>query len=79
MTAPVDNVKTRYMNQVFDAKGRGLTYTSSADCMVKTFRAEGVRGLYKGWLPNWLRIGPHTIVTFIVYEQLRRIFGLKPV
>ena len=28
----------------------------------KTFKAEGMAGLYKGFIPNWMRIGPHTIV-----------------
>ena len=37
--------------------GRGQLYTGVADCLAKTVRAEGLRGLYKGWLPNWLRIG----------------------
>jgi hypothetical protein len=41
-------------------------------------RAEGLRGLYKGFIPNWIRIGPHTIITFLVYERLRLWSGLRP-
>lgn len=37
--------------------GKGLRYSGVADCLMKTLQAEGLRGLYKGWLPNWLRIG----------------------
>ena len=44
----------------------------------QTVRAEGLRGLYKGFIPNWIRIGPHTIITFLVYERLRLWSGLRP-
>ena len=78
-TSPVDLVKARYMNQKFDVFGKGALYNSMWDCLSKTIANEGFRGLYKGWLPNWLRIGPHTIITFVVLEQLRRIAGIAPV
>jgi solute carrier family 25 protein 14/30 len=77
-TSPIDLVKSRYMNQQFE-KGRGVKYVSLWDCIIKTVKYEGFRGLYKGWLPNWLRIGPHTIVTFVVYEKCREVFGIKPI
>jgi hypothetical protein len=75
-TSPIDVVKSRLMNQKVDGK---ILYTSTADCFAKIIKVEGVKGLYKGWLPNWLRIGPHTVITFIVLEQLRRLSGIKPV
>lgn len=56
-TAPVDTIKSRYMNQKFLSNGRGELYTSTWDCFVKTLRAEGFLGVYKGWFPNWMRIG----------------------
>jgi hypothetical protein len=77
-TSPIDLVKSRYMNQPFD-KGKGLRYSSTLDCFRKTVQAEGFLALFKGWLPQWLRIGPHTIITFVVLEQLRRLAGLRPV
>ncbi len=77
-TSPVDVIKSRYMNQQF-VNGKGVLYSSTRDCFVTTLKAEGIRGLYKGWLPNWLRIGPHTVVTFLILEQLRILAGIKPV
>ncbi|KAI8897358.1 mitochondrial carrier domain-containing protein [Globomyces pollinis-pini] len=77
-SSPVDVVKSRYMNQKFTPEGKGLLYSSSYDCMIKTVKAEGPIGLFKGWLPSWLRLGPHTIITFIVLEQLRKVSGVKP-
>ncbi|KAI8895175.1 mitochondrial carrier domain-containing protein [Globomyces pollinis-pini] len=78
VSSPVDVVKSRYMNQKFTPEGTGLVYSSSKDCLVKTFKAEGPIGLFKGWLPSWLRLGPHTIITFIVLEQLRKLSGFEP-
>lgn len=79
-TNPVDLVKSRYMNQPFDmVTGRGHLYSGVVDCLRKTVAAEGLRGLYKGWLPNWARIGPHTVITFLCFETMRKLAGIAPV
>lgn len=78
-TSPVDVVKTRVMNQKKDKHGKPLVYRNTWDCIVKTVRSEGPLGLYKGFVPNWMRIGPHTIVCFFVFEQLRRLVGMRPI
>ncbi|XP_020895834.1 mitochondrial substrate carrier family protein ucpB isoform X2 [Exaiptasia diaphana] len=78
-TSPVDVVKTRIMNQATDSKGRPKIYSGITDCFIKIIKNEGFLGLYKGFIPNWMRIGPHTIVTFFVFEQLRKLVGMKPV
>eukprot|EP00795_Rhopilema_esculentum_P009542 gene9542-17288_t len=78
VTSPVDVIKTRIMNQKIMAKENGLLYKSTLDCLYKTLKFEGILGLYKGFIPNWMRIGPHTIITFLIFEQLRKIAGLKP-
>ena len=67
---PVDVVCTRMYNQGASA---GL-YSSPVDCLVKMFRAEGVRGLYKGWLAQYARLAPHTTLTFICFEQFKNVF-----
>ncbi|KAJ3364958.1 Mitochondrial oxaloacetate carrier protein [Allomyces javanicus] len=70
---PFDTVSTRLYNQAVDAHGRGVLYTGPMDCFAKTIRAEGVAGLYKGFTAHWLRVGPHTILTFVFLEQLRSL------
>ena len=61
-TSPVDVVKTRIMNE----KEGKRVYKNTLDCMVKIVQTEGVFGLYKGFFPNWMRIGPHTIVVSFI-------------
>eukprot|EP00013_Stygamoeba_regulata_P006071 CAMPEP_0177639928 /NCGR_PEP_ID=MMETSP0447-20121125/6277_1 /TAXON_ID=0 /ORGANISM="Stygamoeba regulata, Strain BSH-02190019" /LENGTH=305 /DNA_ID=CAMNT_0019141977 /DNA_START=225 /DNA_END=1142 /DNA_ORIENTATION=- len=74
-TSPIDSVKTRLMNQ----SSRGALYRNTFDCFVKTIRAEGPFALYKGFFSQWLRIAPHTVVSFMVFEFLRKLTGIKPI
>ncbi|XP_072175418.1 mitochondrial substrate carrier family protein ucpB-like [Diadema setosum] len=85
-TSPVDVIKTRVMNQkirvVQSTHGtlkHECLYRGSLDCLLKTLRAEGLYGLYKGFFSNWLRLGPHTTVSFIVFEKLRELAGIEPI
>ena len=38
--------------------------------------AEGSLALFKGFHTQWLRIGPHTTISLMIYEQTRRLAGL---
>ena len=76
--SPVDLVKTRVMNQYVENRS-GSTYSGAIDCFAKTITSEGLLGFYKGFIPNWLRLGPHTITTFIIFEQLRKLWGIDPI
>eukprot|EP00038_Savillea_parva_P022567 m.37936 g.37936 ORF g.37936 m.37936 type:complete len:310 (+) comp5600_c0_seq2:27-956(+) len=78
-TSPVDTVRTRLMNQPCDASGRGLVYKGMVDCAVQTMRKEGVLGIYKGFSAQWLRVGPHTTISLVVWEFLRRATGLEAI
>ena len=77
VASPVDIVRTRIMTQK-NEKGAVLMYKGTADCILKTVKSEGIFGLYKGFVPNWTRTGLHTITIFFVFEQLRRLVGMKP-
>lgn len=38
--------------------------------------AEGVRGLYAGFVPTWSRLAPWQLCFWVTYEELRRVAGL---
>ncbi|KAK3828145.1 MAG: mitochondrial substrate carrier family protein [Benniella sp.] len=78
-TSPIDTVKVRYMNQQFSPSGKGALYSSAIDCAIKTVRNEGPLALYKGFLMCWLRLGPHTMMSLMIFEKLRSFVGLNPV
>jgi dicarboxylate transporter 10 len=45
--------------------------TGAMGAMTSMIRNEGIMSLFKGWTPAFIRLGPHTIVTFMVLEQLK--------
>ncbi|KAK7078400.1 hypothetical protein SK128_011747 [Halocaridina rubra] len=69
MTQPVDVIKTRAMNASpgeFRNLWHIITYTAKL----------GPLGFFKGYIPAFVRLGPHTILTFIFFEQLRKNYGI---
>lgn len=45
-------------------------YKGSIDVMLKVAKHEGVLSLWKGFTPYFARLGPHTVITFILMEQM---------
>ncbi len=73
---PFDVASTRMYNQHSSTTGSGggVLYKNGIDCLVKTVRVEGFPALYKGFTTHYLRIGPHTILTFVFLERLKAWF-----
>nr|CAG8575073.1 1810_t:CDS:2 [Entrophospora candida] len=76
--SPVDVIKTRVMNSA--SKSKNLV-----SILGVIIREEGPFALFKGWVPSFVRLGPHTVVTFMVLEQFRTLYNkqlalrMKPV
>ena len=71
MTQPLDVIKTRAMSATpgqFPTVWSIVVYTAKL----------GPLGFYKGFVPAFVRLGPHTILTFIILEQIRMNFGFLP-
>ncbi|KAM1311656.1 hypothetical protein ACFX2I_008110 [Malus domestica] len=77
VTAPVDMVKTRLMLQQ-ESKKAG-NYKNGFHCAYQVMLTEGPRGLYKGSLATFARLGPQTTITFILCEKLRELAGLNAI
>ena len=71
---PFDVVSTRMYNQPVDLAGRGKLYSNIFDCFVKIFKSEGLWGFYKGWGPSFIRLCPHTILSLVFWDSLRKRF-----
>ena len=52
---------------------RAVQYGSFVDAFRTTLKREGFTGLYKGLVPNLLRVMPQSAVTFLVYETVMRL------
>ncbi|KAJ1658590.1 Mitochondrial oxaloacetate carrier protein [Dispira simplex] len=68
---PFDVVSTRMYNQRTDLNtGKGSLYRNPWHCLITTLRTEGLTAFYKAIIPQYLRLGPHTILMFVFMEQL---------
>ena len=71
-TNPVDVVKTRMF---ISGEGKKLSAKEAAMEVVREYGA--LRGAMRGFTANYIRLGPQTMVTFVVAEELRKWFGLE--
>jgi solute carrier family 25 oxoglutarate transporter 11 len=71
LSLPVDITKTRLQTMKLDQDGK-FPYRGVFDCLVKVVRKEGFFSLWKGFTPYYLRLGPQTILTFVLLEQLKK-------
>jgi solute carrier family 25 carnitine/acylcarnitine transporter 20/29 len=62
---PFDVVKSKMQTDGF---GENMKYRSMRDCFAQTFKAEGLRGFWKGIGPTLLRAMPVSAGTFAVAE-----------
>ncbi len=46
-------------------------YKGMGDVFKRTLEHEGVRGFYKGLLPNLLKVVPAASITYLVYEDMK--------
>ena len=73
ITQPLDVLKTRAMN------AKPGEFKSPLHLIVFTARQGFPFVFFKGFVPAFVRLGPHTIITFVLLEQLRLRFGHLPI
>jgi solute carrier family 25 (mitochondrial uncoupling protein), member 8/9 len=69
-TNPPDVIKTHMF--VGGRQQSGVLSTAQS-----IWRTAGLRGFFKGWTANYARLGPQTVIIFIVNERLRQLLGAK--
>ncbi|KAJ3068002.1 Exosome complex component RRP41 [Podochytrium sp. JEL0797] len=65
--SPVDVIKSRIMAQ---APSSREFVGGAVDTGVKIWRKEGFGAFFKGWVPSFVRLGPNSVITFVVLEWL---------
>lgn len=66
--SPVDVIKTRVMS-AHGQESKGILHLVG-----EITRAEGLGWMFRGWVPSFIRLGPHTIATFIFLEQHKKMY-----
>ncbi|KAK4359518.1 hypothetical protein RND71_021747 [Anisodus tanguticus] len=64
--SPVDVVKSRMMGD--------SVYKNTFDCFFRTLKYEGSLAFYKGFLPNFFRLGSWNVIMFLTLEQVKKFF-----
>lgn len=72
---PFDVVSTRLYNQPVNHLGRGVIYSGVLNCFWKIFRSEGWWGFYKGWGASYMRLGPHTTLGLVFWDEIRKLYN----
>jgi len=67
--SPVDVIKSRIMH--------ASESTSVLAVVQKSLREEGVRSLFKGWTPAFVRLAPNTVLMFVIMEQLKKAWTTR--
>jgi solute carrier family 25 oxoglutarate transporter 11 len=73
VSIPVDITKTRI--QTMKTINGVPEYSGVTDVLTKVIKTEGITALWKGFTPYFLRLGPHTVITFIVLEQMNSAYN----
>jgi solute carrier family 25 oxoglutarate transporter 11 len=71
MSSPADVIKSRMQNM------KPGEYTSMADCFKKTVAGEGPSALYKGFGPSMIKLAPHTVISFLILDNLTKLYTGK--
>ena len=56
-----------------EARGSCSYLNGIVDCLTKTIKAEGVLALWKGFMPAFIKLTPHTVISFVILEKLTSI------
>jgi solute carrier family 25 uncoupling protein 8/9 len=56
----------------------GSAHRNPWRCAAAIYDTHGLSGFWRGWLANYARLGPQTVMTFLVVEQLRSMAGMGP-
>ncbi|KAL1198111.1 Mitochondrial adenine nucleotide transporter ADNT1 [Cardamine amara subsp. amara] len=84
---PLDVIRRRMQmvgwkdaSSVVTGEGRSkasLEYTGMIDAFRKTVRHEGFGALYKGLIPNSVKVVPSIAIAFVTYEYVKDILGVE--
>lgn len=78
LTTTVSDVLRRRF-QINTMSGMGYQYKSIADAVRVIVRHEGIKGLYKGIVPNLLKVAPSMASSWLSFEMTRDFLaGLHP-
>ena len=68
---PLDTIRRRMQM-------KGINYNGVLHAVSEIASKEGVRGFYRGVVPNAVKIVPNNGIRFLAYEMLKSLMGMEP-
>ena len=72
---PLALLRTRLQAQ--GTPSHPVYYNSAFDVISRTFKQEGLAGFYKGLAPTLLKVLPAVSISYVVYEQAKRVLNVQ--
>lgn len=72
---PLQVIRTRLQAQPCNCNS-STAYKGMSDVFWKTLEHEGIKGFYKGLVPNLLKVVPAASITYLVYETMKKSLDL---
>lgn len=73
LTNPIWVVKTRLCLQ-YGSEVKGSEYRGMVHALAQIYKEEGIRGLYKGFVPGMLGVS-HGAIQFMTYEEMKNCYN----
>lgn len=67
---PLDTIRRRQQME-------GTVYKNQLDAFRTIWKGEGLRGFYRGWAANCLKVVPQNSIRFVSYEIMKSLLGVK--
>ena len=77
-SCPAENIKTVMQAKTSEAEA-GNPRRSMVETVSWMARTNGVLSFWRGWVPLYVRLGPHTLLVFVLSEKLRGLFQVRSV
>ncbi|KAI8320211.1 mitochondrial carrier [Martensiomyces pterosporus] len=75
--SPADVIKSRTMASLRSQPSHGHHHLHApgvwAVCK-SIYAKEGIAAFFKGWVPSYIRLCPQLVITFVIYERLRKSY-----
>ncbi|KAJ8917717.1 hypothetical protein NQ315_005166 [Exocentrus adspersus] len=71
---PFDVVLTKMYKQAIISKS-DKEYLGYLDCIKKIYKKNGLKPFYRGMGPLYLKMGPHTVLCLVFWEELKGVYA----
>ncbi|KAJ8985302.1 hypothetical protein NQ317_007089 [Molorchus minor] len=72
---PFELVLTKMYKQAIGTKSNEPRYSGYLDCLKKIYSQKGFKPFYRGMGPIYLKLGPHTVLCLVFWEELKGIYS----